>query len=117
MEAIDKHIDWRNTMEQTFENLVAPVKALNELTCKSIEQIAAIQLKTIQENARISVDSLKSTTGIKDLDSLKSYLENQATVAQNLYDKTVKDAQEIAKVSETYATDVRALVEKSVRTV
>ena len=104
-------------MEQTYEKFIAPVKALNELTLKSVEQIAAIQLECIRENARISVDSLKSTAAIRDLDSLKGYLENQATVAQNLYDKTVKDAQEIAKVSETYATDVRALVEKSVRTV
>lgn len=104
-------------MEQTFEKIVAPVKALNELTCKSIEQIAAIQLKSIQENARISVDSLKATAEIKDLDSLKGYLETQAAVAQNLYDKAVKDAQDITKVSESYASNVRELVEKSVRTV
>jgi len=103
-------------MEQTFEKLVAPVKELNELTLNSIEQIAAIQVKTIQENAKISADSLKSATEIKDFDSLKGYLENQVSVAQNLYENAVEDAQEIAKLSGSYATSVKEIVEKSVPT-
>ncbi len=103
-------------MEQTFEKLVAPVKELSDLALKSIEQIAAIQVKAIQENARISVDSLKSATEIKDVDSLKDYLQSQISVAQNLYGNAVEDAQEITKLSESYATNVKELVEKSVRT-
>ncbi len=101
-------------MEKTFEKLVAPVKELNDLTLKSIEQIAAVQIKTIQENAKISIDSLKSATEVKDLDSLHNYLQSQITVAQNLSENAVEDAQEIAKLSESYATDVKELVEKSV---
>lgn len=103
-------------MEQTFEKLIAPVKELNELAIQSIEQIAAIQVKSIQENARISADSLKSATEIKDLDSLRDYLENQMSVAQNLYNKAVQDSQQIVKLSESYADNVKKVVEKSVPT-
>ena len=103
-------------MENTFENLMAPVKALNDLTLTSIQQIAAIQVKAIQENTRISVDALKSATDIKDLDSLQNYLTSQISVAQNLSDNTVEDAKEITNLSESYATSVKELVEKSVRT-
>ena len=99
-------------MEKTLEKLVKPVKELNELTLKSIEQIAAIQVKTIQENARISAESLKSATEIKDFDSLKDYMENQISVTQNMYSNAVEDAQEIARLSQTYANDVKELVEK-----
>ena len=99
-------------MEKTLEKLVTPVKELNELTLKSIEQIAAIQVKTIQENARISVESLKSATEIKDFDSLRDYMEKQIAVTQNMYSNAVEDAQEIAKLSQTYANDVKELVEK-----
>jgi len=101
-------------MEKTFEQLVAPVKELNELTLKSIEQIAAVQVKTIQENTRISAESLKSASGIKDYDSLKDYMQNQISVTQNLYSNAVEDAQEIARLSQTYASDVKELVERSV---
>ena len=102
-------------MKNTFENLVAPVKELNSLTLNSIEQIAAIQVKNIQENARISVDSLKSAAEIKDLDSLKDYLESQISVAQNISDNAAEDAREITKLGESYASSVQELVEKSVK--
>jgi len=103
-------------MENIFEKFIAPVKELNDLTLKSIEQIAAIQVKAIQENTRLSVDALKSATEIKDLDSLKDYLTGQISVAQNLSDNAVEDAQEIAKLNESYTTSVNELVEKSVST-
>lgn len=101
-------------MKNTFEQLLAPVKELNELTLKSIEQIAAVQVKAIQENANISINSLKSSTEIKDLDSLKDYLQAQISAAQTVSDSAVEDAQEIAKLTEAYATDVKKLVEKSI---
>ncbi len=103
-------------MTNTFENLVAPVKLLNDLTLKSIEQIAAIQIKAIQDNAKISVDALKSATEIKDIDSLQNYLTSQADVAQSVSNNAVEDAQEIAKLSESYANSVKELVENSVPT-
>lgn len=103
-------------MEKTFEKLVAPVKELNNLALKSIDQIVAVQVQAIQENTRISVDSLKFATEIKDLDSLHNYLERQIAVAQNEFSNAVADGQEIAKLSESYVTSVKELVEKSVRT-
>ena len=101
-------------MENTFEKLVAPIKEINDLTLKSIEQITAIQLKTFQENAKVSVDSLKAATGIKDFDSLQKYLTGQIDVAQNLSTSAVEDAQEIAKLSESYTNGVKKVVEKSI---
>ena len=103
-------------MENTFEKLVAPIKELNDLALKSIEEITAIQIKTLQENAKISVESLKSVNEIKDLDSLQGYLSNQVEVAQSVSTHAVEDAQEIAKLGESYATSVKKIVEKSVPT-
>lgn len=101
-------------MDNTFEKFLGPVKALNELTLKSIEEISALQVKAIQENANISINSLKSSAEIKDLDSLKDYLQAQVSAAQNLSENAVEDAQEIAKLTESYANGVKELVEKSV---
>jgi phasin family protein len=103
-------------MKNTVEQLFAPVKTLNELTLKSIQEIAAIQVKAIQENANISINSLKASTEIKDFDSLNSYLQTQASTAQTIAESAVEDAQEIAKLSESYASNVKELIEKSVPT-
>ena len=103
-------------MNTTFEKFLAPVKQLNELTLKSIEQIAELQVKAIQENAKISIDAMQDAAKIKDLDSLKSYLESQTAVAQKVSENAAEDAREIADLTKAYAVDVKALVEKSVLT-
>ncbi len=101
-------------MNISYEQFLAPVKELNELTLKSIEKIAAVQVKAIQENAETSIESLKASAAITDLDSLNEYLQTQLGVAQSVSDKTVKDAQKIAKLAESYANSVQSIVEKSV---
>lgn len=101
-------------MDKSFEKLVEPVKELNDLTLKSIEAIAAVQVKSIQENARASMEALKASTDIKDFESLQSYLEDQARVAQGVSKTAMEDAQEIAKLSEAYANDVKDLISKSI---
>ena len=101
-------------MINSFEDLLSPVKELNELTLKNIEEIAAIQVKAIEENAKISMEALKSSTEIKDLDSLNDYLQAQASTAQNIANNAIEDSKEIAKLTESYTNSVRALVEKSI---
>lgn len=101
-------------MTNTFEQFIAPVKELNELTLKNIEEIAAIQVKAIEENAKISMDSIKSSTEIKDFDTFNSYLQAQATSAQDIAKSAIEDSKEIAKLTESYANSVKEIVEKSI---
>ncbi len=101
-------------MANTFEELLTPVKQLNELTLKNIEEIASIQVKAIEENAKISMDTLKASTEIKDIDSLNNFIQEQASTAQNIANNAIEDSKEIAKLTESYTNNVKELVEKSI---
>jgi len=101
-------------MNTSFEKFLAPIKELNDLTLKSIEQITEIQVKAIQENAKASMDALKASAEIKDLGSMQDYLKKQVTVAKTLADYAVEDARQITSLSNSYATDVKEVVEKTV---
>lgn len=100
-------------MNNVYENLLTPVKALNDLTVKTIEQIADLQVKTVQESAKASVNSLKSSSGVTDLDSLQTYLQNQLEAARKLSQSASSNAEKIAKIGESYLNEVKALVEKA----
>ena len=104
-------------MSNTFESFLAPIKELNELALKSIEEITALQVKAIQDTTKVNLDALKSAADIKDADTLQKYLTDQVEIAQSLSTKAVEDAQEMAKLGESYATSVKEIVEKSVPTV
>tara|TARA_R110000782_G_scaffold264009_5_gene357000 strand:- start:1527 stop:1838 length:312 start_codon:yes stop_codon:yes gene_type:complete len=101
-------------MEKSFEKLVEPIKELNKLTFKSIEQITALQFKAFQDNAKIGMYALNTATEIKDLDSFKNYLESQIAVSQYVSDNAVVDVKEIAELSSSFATDAKEVVEKSI---
>lgn len=102
-------------MDKTIEQLLAPVKELNELTVKSIEKIAAIQVKAIQDNTKVSIDLLKSANEINDDKSLRKYLESQVSNALDLSNKTMEDTQKIQQLCENYVSDVQGVVGKSVK--
>lgn len=104
-------------MANTFEEFIAPVKELNALTLKNIEEIAAIQVKAIEENTKISMDAFKASIEIKDFDSLNSYIQEQASTAQNIANSAIEDSKEIAKLTESYTNSVKELVEKSIPTI
>ena len=101
-------------MENTFEKLVEPLKALNELTFRSIEQITAVQLKAFQDNTKIGMYALNTASEIKDIESFKNYLESQIAVSQYVSDNTVVDVKEITELSSSFATDAKEVVEKSI---
>lgn len=101
-------------MINTYEKLVAPIKELNELTFKSIEKITALQLKAFQDNAKIGLYALDTVNEIKDFDSFKTYLESQIAVTQYVSDNVAVDAQEIAELGKSYATNAKKVVEKTI---
>ncbi|MEQ8290493.1 MAG: phasin family protein [Gammaproteobacteria bacterium] len=101
-------------MQVSFEQFVAPIKEINELTMKSLEKISAIQVKTIQDSTDVSLNAIKSATEVKDLDSFNQYLQAQLVTAQGIADNAMKDAQKIVKLTEDYSAKVQSTVEKSV---
>lgn len=101
-------------MYTSFEKFLAPVKELNELTMKSFEQIAEIQVKVITENAKAGVEALKSSAEIKDLDSMKSYMEDQMASAKSLSEYAVEDLNQIVSLGKDYVSDVKVVVDKSI---
>lgn len=101
-------------MENPFDLWIKPIKELNKLAYKSMEQITAVQIKAFQENARIGMYALNTATEIKDLDSLKDYIRSQAAVTQYLSDSAAVDAKEINEVGQTFAKSAKKVVEKSI---
>jgi phasin family protein len=101
-------------MINTYEKILAPIKELNELTFKSIEQITSLQLKAFQDNAKIGMYALNTLQDIKDLESFKTYLESQIAVTQYVSDNAAVDAQEIADLSKSFAINAKEVVEKTI---
>ncbi len=104
-------------MKSYVEKLAAPVLELNALAVKNIEQLTELQLKTIQDNATIGVESIKSASAITDLKGLQSFLTDQAEVAKQIAEGILANARTVAELSQGYAAEAKEIAEGSLKAV
>lgn len=104
-------------MNSYVEKLDAPVKELNALAIKNIETLTELQLKTIQDNATVGVESIKSASAITDLEGLQSFLTDQAEVAKQIVEGIFANASTVAELSQGYAAEAKEIAETSLKAV
>ena len=104
-------------MNSYVEKLAAPVEELNALAVKNIEQLTELHLKTIQDNATIGVESIKSASAITDLEGLQSFLTDQAEVAKQIAEGIFANARTVAELSQGYAAEAKEIAETSLKAV
>lgn len=104
-------------MNSYVEKLDAPVKELNALAIKNIETLTELQLKTIQDNATVGVESIKSASAITDLEGLQSFLTDQAEVARQIAEGIFANARTVAELSQGYAAEAKEIAETSLKAV
>lgn len=104
-------------MNSYVEKLDAPVKELNALAIKNIETLTELQLKTIQDNATVGVESIKSASAITDLEGLQSFLTDQAEVAKQMAEGIFANARTVAELSQGYADEAKEITETSLKAV
>ncbi|MCH8846693.1 MAG: phasin family protein [Proteobacteria bacterium] len=104
-------------MNSYVEKLDAPVKELNALAIKNIETLTELQLKTIQDNATVGLESIKSASAITDLEGLQSFLTDQAEVAKQMAEGIFANARTVAELSQGYADEAKEIAETSLKAV
>ena len=98
-------------MVTNVEKLVAPVQELNVLNIKNIEKMAELQLKTVEENTNIGLETLKAAINVKDLDGWKDYITAQTEVAKEIAEGMVANVSTFAELGQAYINDAKGIVE------
>ena len=97
------------------EKYFEPVREINALALENIEKLLDIQLKSIDDTTRLSVEQLKSAVEIKDVDGLKKYITDQAEIAKSLGERFAKDTQTALEIGASYTDKVQRIVTETVK--
>ena len=92
-----------------------PVREINALALENVEKLLDIQLKSINDTARLSVEQLKSAADINDVDGLKKYFTDQAEMVKTLGERFVKDSQAALELGVSYTDKVQQIVTDTVK--
>ncbi len=92
-----------------------PVREINTLALENVEKLLDIQLKSINDTARLSVEQLKAAAEIKDVDGLKKYFTDQAETVKSLGERFVKDGQSALELGVNYTDKVQQIVTETIK--
>ncbi|MFT5134316.1 MAG: phasin family protein [Gammaproteobacteria bacterium] len=96
-------------MNAQFEKFVEPIKEINALSIKNIETVSNLQLRAVEENARIGIAQVKGATAVKDADDWKSYLSTQAELSQQFSDSLVENTRTLVELGNAYTNELQRI--------
>ena len=102
-------------MNAQTEKYLEPVREINTLALENVEKLLDIQLKSINDTARLGVEQLKSASDIKDVDGLKKYFTDQAELVKSLGERFVKDTQTALELGTSYTDKVQQIMTETIK--
>lgn len=100
-------------MNEQFEKFITPVRELNALAVENLEKLMNIQMKYVEDSAKLSIDQLKSASTIADAEGLKSYLGQQAELSKQMTERAISDSRAVLELGNSYTSGVQKIVKEA----
>ena len=102
-------------MNAQIEKYLTPVQELNTLTVTNVEKIVSLQVKRIEENAKIGLEQLKAAAAVKDADGLKDYFTNYADAMRQISEHTVEDLRTVFELGNAFGSEARRIFKDAMK--
>jgi phasin family protein len=93
----------------------APARAFAALSVDFTEKLVNAQLEASQAYADTTLAQLRSLVEVKDAEGLKSFLEGQSEVANELTERLKGDAEKVVALQQDFVEQSQKLTEESVK--
>ncbi|MCL7939265.1 phasin family protein [Halomonas sp. ATCH28] len=98
-----------------LETFFAPARAFAALSVDVTEKLINAQLEATKAYSDVSLAQLRSLIEVKDAEGLKSYMEGQQKVAQELTERLKGDAEKAVALQQEFVQESQKLTESSVK--
>ncbi|MEQ5801997.1 phasin family protein [Halomonas sp. H10-9-1] len=99
-----------------FESLFfAPARAFAALSVDYTEKLVNAQFEATKAYTDTNLAQLRNLVQVKDAEGLKSYLEGQQQVAQELSERLKSDAEKVVALQQEFVQESQKLTEGSVK--
>lgn len=92
-----------------IENVLAPVKRVNEASIESVEKLLDTHVAVLRRNSEYALNAWRGALEVRDLDSARQYLESQTDVAKAMMTDAMADAKTVAGIGRDYVEAVRTV--------
>jgi phasin family protein len=103
-------------MNAQVEKYMAPVQELNALAVANVEKIVALQMKRIEETAKLGIEQLKAAAAIKDFEGLQGYVTNYAESLRQFGESAAEDVRTVYELGNSYSTEAQRILKDALKT-
>lgn len=103
-------------MNEQVEKYMAPVQELNALAVENVEKILNLQIKRIEETAKLGIEQLKAAASIKDVEGFQGYFSNYAETLRQLGERTAEDVRTVYELGNNYSTQAQRIFKDALKT-
>lgn len=97
-----------------LENLIGPARKFNALVVDNAEKMVSLQLESARSYTDLGIKQLRDALEVSDAKSFQDYVSNQAEVAKTVAEKAQKDAQKLADIGQSFATEWQKLAQENI---
>lgn len=102
----------KNDIVKSTEEMMAPVRALNELALEHATRVIDMQLSLARKYADMGLASFKAVTTVTDADSAKTYLADQTEAVRKSSESVMADAKAFGQLNVEYVTEAQKIVKE-----
>ena len=98
-----------DTFKQESEKLLGPSRELNKLAVSKLEQLASLQLASLQEYTDLNLRQLKAMSEIAGPEDLQNYFTKQQDFLRTVGEKLAGDAQAMATLGKEFTEEAQKI--------
>ena len=89
------------------EQVLAPVREINEVVADKTEKLVKIQVSAVQGYAKLAIAHWRAALEVKDTNSMKDFISKHRDYVETVAEKAVKDASAVMELGNGYVADVQ----------
>ena len=96
------------------EELLAPMKALNELALSNAEKMIKLQSQNFEKYSKLALGTMQEATSVRDLEASKAFFTKQGEVSKKVAEDMAADMKTYADLGQSYMAEVQKVVSENI---
>ncbi len=104
-----------NNFAAYAEDVLAPVRALNELAITRTEDVMQAHIERMQKYTAVALEGWRDALAIEDIEGAQKYYAKQGEAAKQMVEEFVADAKAAADFGRNYGAEVQQILTEGVK--
>ncbi|MDO6462106.1 phasin family protein [Granulosicoccaceae sp. 1_MG-2023] len=96
------------------DELLAPMKALNELALSNAEKMIKLQSQNFEKYSKLALNNFQEASTVSDVEASKAFFSKQGELSKKVAEDVAADLKTFADLGQSYVAEVQKVVSENI---